>query len=207
MKDFLIVFTQIFVAVDIFGILPIFMSMSAEVDKPTRSKIVLDACLTALLASIAFLYLGGHIFHFLGITTDDFRIGGGILLFLISLSYLVFSNEEDRRVATREMAIVPIGIPLILGPAVLTTIVLLSQQYSHYLVLLSIVLNIFIVWVSFSYSSFILRFLGKGGTKALGKIAALFLLALSVMMIRIGVENFVKSFKYPLVPLTSFIDN
>ena len=92
------------------------------------------------------------------------------------------------------MGAVPIGTPLVTGPAVLTTIIILLDSYGMLITVSSFVVNLFIVWVVFSYSDAISRFLGKAGSKAFSKIASLLLAAIAVMMIRKGVVDTIAYF-------------
>jgi multiple antibiotic resistance protein len=85
------------------------------------------------------------------------------------------------------VAVVPIGTPLTVGPATITTLLLLGTQYQTYIVLLSFLLNIFIVWVTFVASDLIMKVLGKGGIKAFSRIAALLLAAIAVNMVLRGI--------------------
>jgi multiple antibiotic resistance protein len=89
---------------------------------------------------------------------------------------------------------VPIGTPLVTGPAVLTTIVMMLDSYGVYLTVLSFVANLLITWVVFLYADRISGFLGKAGSKAVSKIAHLLLAAIAVMMIRKGLVDTISYF-------------
>jgi multiple antibiotic resistance protein len=190
LKIFFLAFTPLFFALDSIGMLPIFISLTAEVqDNKSRFRLVRASVITAFIVALLFLFAGKIIFALFGITENDFRIGGGILLFVIAITDIVFSQQENRRVPLKEIAIVPIGMPLILGPASLTTILILAEKYGTSMTLLSIIINLIITFTIFVNSKWIIRALGKGLTMAIGKIFSLFLLAIAVMMIRIGITN------------------
>jgi multiple antibiotic resistance protein len=87
------------------------------------------------------------------------------------------------------MGAVPIGTPLVTGPAVLTTIIILVDSYGALLTVWSFVINLFITWLIFSYAASISKILGKAGSKAVSKIASLLLAAIAVMMIRKGIVD------------------
>lgn len=193
LDDLLLIFMPLFVAFNVFGVLPIFISMTINLELEEKRQLTYQAILTAGIVATVFLFSGKSIFDLMGITTDDLRVGGGILLFVIALMDLISSNEEKRRAPSKEIAIVPIGIPLILGPASLTTILILDARYGHWLTLASVFINLLIIFLVFFFSKIIIRVLGKGGSMALGKIASLLLLAISVMMIRVGIKNFIDS--------------
>ncbi|MDH5769309.1 MAG: MarC family protein, partial [Nitrospirota bacterium] len=113
-------FIPLFVAINVFLLLPIFISMTEEMSKPKRREVVRESILTAIIVSLLFIALGEAIFQILGITTDDFKIGGGLVLLVFAILDLIKSGEEWRK-SIDKMGVVPIGVPLIVGPAVLTT--------------------------------------------------------------------------------------
>ncbi len=87
---------------------------------------------------------------------------------------------------------VPLGVPLIVGPAVLTTILVLVEHYGVAPTVVSLVLNMLIVWLSLNSAEKVTQFLGKNGIIAVSKVMALLLAAIAVMMIRLGMEGILK---------------
>ncbi|MBI2520360.1 MAG: MarC family protein [Bdellovibrio sp.] len=187
MQTFLLTFIPLFVAIDVFGVLPTFSALTERLEERQRAQVALKSCFVSLIVGGLFVVFGNAVFIFLGITQFDFMVGGGILLFLISVSDILGANLEGRRVEGDELAIVPLAMPLILGPASITTLILISSQFSKCWALSSLVINIFLVYVAFLLSSRIQKFLGKGTNLAIGKIASLFLMAIAVMMVRKGI--------------------
>lgn len=194
LKLFSLAFIPLFVAIDVIGITPIFLSLTQQMSESSRRKVINTAVFTALIIAVTFMFLGGKIFLFMGITEDDFRVGGGILLFLIALSDILHSNHEERRVVSDDIAIVPMAIPLILGPGAMAAIILQASQFPLWIALASIIFNLIVVWIGLRSSTLIRRLLGNGGTKALGKVFSLLLLAYAVMMVRVGIKGFTASF-------------
>jgi multiple antibiotic resistance protein len=88
--------------------------------------------------------------------------------------------------------VVPIGIPLIMGPAALTTILILVDSYGTIWTVTSIIINLIIVWIVFRNADQVSKILGKGGSRAFAKVASLFLAAIAVMMIRVGITEILK---------------
>jgi len=86
------------------------------------------------------------------------------------------------------VAVVPIGTPLTVGPATITALLLLSNQYPLYIVLISFLLNILLTWVIFLTSDWIVRFMGRGGLRAVSRVFSLLLAAIAVNMIIHGLE-------------------
>ncbi len=186
-------FIPLFVAMNAFMLIPIFISMTKEMTKPKRQKVIRDSILTALIVSLTFTALGEAIFRILGITGDDFRIAGGLLLLVIAIMDLTRHAEERMKPDTK-MGVVPIGVPLIVGPAVLTNILLLMDLYGLIPTLISLLVNLFIVWISLRNADSIIKVFGKGGIIGISKVMALLLAAIAVMMIRLGIENIIKRY-------------
>ncbi len=184
-------FIPLFVAFDALGILPIFVSLTSEMTQPERKKVVTQSALTGFLASIGFLFAGKSVFDLLGITVSDFKVAGGILLFIIAVVDLIFP-ERTRTFPKETLGVVPIGIPLIVGPGVLTVVLISAQVYGYIPTILCLILNLLIVWLFFSRAYLIMRFLKEGGTKGIGKVFALLLAAFAMMMIRTGIMEWMR---------------
>lgn len=193
MKEFLLSFIPIFVAMDAIGVLPMFIGFTEHLKKRDRYKILTQSIITAFLIGIVFLFLGRWIFQILGVLVADFKIAGGTVLLAISLRDIL-QNEKHARLPVDTMGAVPIGTPLIVGPAVLTTIIILLDSYGMGLTVLSFLANLVIAWGIFAYATEISNFLGKAGSKAVSKIASLLLAAIAVMMIRKGLVDTVAYF-------------
>ena len=99
---------------------------------------------------------------------------------------------EERMKPDVRMGVVPIGVPLIVGPAVLTNILLLVDHYGIVPTLISLILNLFIVLISLMNAERIIRLVGKGGIVGISKVMSLLLASIAVMMIRLGIENIIK---------------
>jgi len=184
-------FIPLFVAMDVFMLIPIFISMTKDISKSDRGVVVRDSIITAMIVGIVFLALGEAIFKILGITGDDFKIAGGLVLLVFAVLDLLQRGEE-RRKPVMKMGVVPIGVPLITGPAVLTTILVLEDHYGVIPTIIALMLNLFIVWISLINAERIIKTIGRGGVLGLSKIMALLLASIAIMMIRLGVENIIR---------------
>jgi len=185
LKIFVLSFIPIFVAIDVLGLVPIFLSLTSEMKPPEKKKLITDATFTALAVTLVFLFGGRMIFNFLGITENDFRVGGGIVLLVLAVVDLTVTSEKSRAPQT-SVGVVPIGIPLIIGPAVLTTLLIVVDTYGYLAAVVGLLANLFLVWLIFQKSDYIIRIMGEAGSKAFAKVAALFMAAIAIMMIRIG---------------------
>jgi multiple antibiotic resistance protein len=186
-------FIPLFVAFDALGILPIFVSLTSEMAQSERKRVIRQSILTGFLVSIGFLGVGKSVFSLLGITVSDFQIAGGILLFIISIVDLIFP-EKTRTFPKETMGVVPIGIPLIVGPAVLTLLLMIVHTYGYFSTLLCLILNLLVVWLAFSQSHWIMRLMKEGGAKGIAKVSSLLLAAFAMMMIRMGLEGWMGLF-------------
>jgi len=187
MRSFWLCFVPLFIAVDAIGVLPIFISFTKDI-KPGRVRMIIyQSVITAIIVALLFLIGGKAILDMLGITVSDFMIAGGVLLFVISISDLITNDKIQRKIDPESIGAVPIGVPLITGPAVLTTSILLLNEHGFVPTSVAILINVLIAGVVFNFSIYIHRFLGKAGSKTLSKIASLLLAAIGVMIVRKGI--------------------
>jgi multiple antibiotic resistance protein len=186
-------FIPLFVAFDALGILPIFVSLTSEMEPPERRRVIRQSTLTAFLVSIGFLAAGRWVFNLLGISISDFKIAGGILLFIIAIVDLIFP-ERTRTFPKETLGVVPIGIPLITGPAVLTLLLMIVPTYGYAATIVCLVFNLLIVWLVFSQSQWIMQLLKEGGSKGVAKVSSLLLAAFAMMMIRVGLKEWMNMF-------------
>ncbi|MFH1507932.1 MAG: MarC family protein [Candidatus Omnitrophota bacterium] len=188
-KSMFLAFIPIFVAVDAIGVLPIFVSLTHGLKKKERSEVIFKSIITALCLAFGFIYLGKIVFRLLNITIGDFMIAGGVVLFSIAVIDIINPGKR-RRIPTKELGAVPLGTPLIVGPAVLTTSLIIISEYGTSATLISVFLNVLLAGFIFSLSDFLMKSLGEAGTKALSKVTSLLLAAIAVMMIRKGIWQF-----------------
>ena len=186
MESFWLCFVPLFVAMDAIGLLPIYIGMTDGFSVAQQRKIIVQSVFTALIVSILFLFGGQWLFGRLGITTPDFMVAGGILLFAFAITDLLSSSECGPPPNPESLGAVPLGVPLMVGPAVLTTIILVSQ-YGATPTVLAIVSNTAIVGLSLWFSGAIVKVLGKTGSRAISKIVQLILAAIGITMIRLGI--------------------
>lgn len=191
MVEFWLCFVPLFVAVDALGILPIFIGLIEGLEHSKIRNIILQSVVTAMVVALAFLAVGKAVFTFLGITIPDFMIAGGTLLFVLSLRDILTYERQWRSIDLDSLGAVPLGVPLIVGPAVLTTTILLADQYGITPTIPAVVLNILIAGVVFWLYEPINRILGKSGTRTISKLAHLILAAIGVMMVRKGVMAYI----------------
>ena len=187
MNNFWLCFVPLFVAVDALGLLPVFMGLTQELPRVRIRRIIFESVITAMIVALAFLFIGKGILTLLGITVADFMIAGGALLFVLSLSDLIAAEKRRLQADQEEVGAVPLGVPLMVGPGVLTTTILLINQYGMIPTVSATIVNIVIAGVVFWMSGSINRILGRAGTRTISKLSSLILAAIGVMMVRKGI--------------------
>lgn len=186
-EHFILTFVPLFIVIDALGNLPLVVSLSEGMSHQERQRLVNIAVVTATMVGLVFLFLGQAVLRLMGISVGSFAIAGGVILVILSIKYMLTGHMLE---ATREemVAVVPIGTPLTVGPATITTLLLLAIQYPLYIVLLSFILNIAITWIIFRQSSVVIRFIGRGGLKAFSQVFNLLLAAIGISMILRGLD-------------------
>jgi len=181
-QNFVLTFVPLFIVIDALGVLPFVISLSEGMSQPQRYKMFNLIITTATIVGLIFLFFGQFILRVLGISVGSFAIAGGLILLVLSIKYMTTGIMVDA-VKEEMMAVVPIGTPLTVGPATITTLLLLAIQFPIYLVLISFILNMLVTWVIFMLSAQIVRFMGKGGLQAVSRVFNLLLVAIAVSMI------------------------
>jgi len=192
LEPYLLAFIPIFVAVDVIGTIPLFVSLVEGVSKKQKQGVIIDSITTATILAILFMFVGKWVFGLIGITISDFQVAGGALLFVISVRLLLpgasrgmLSNGHDK-----DIGVFPLGTPLITGPAVLATTLMMLDTFGLIPTFVSLILNMVIVWVTLIKADYIMKLMGQAGTRAFSKIMYILLAAIGVMMIRRGLMGF-----------------
>jgi len=192
LNDFLFCLIPIMVAMDAPGVLPVFLGMTHHLKKHERQAVVRQSIITAFLVTIGFVLVGRWIFDALGILIEDFMIAGGAVLLIIATADIVRAGERTTTAGAGLLGAVPLGTPIIAGPAVLTTTLVLQGSHGYVLVLLSLFANLLIAWIVLAQSERIIRVVGINGSRAFAKVASLILAAFAVKMIRTGVMKLIE---------------
>lgn len=187
---FLLVFLPIFVAVDIPGVLPTYYALTESLSAEDKRRVAFQSVMTAFLVTVGFTLLGQGAFSILGVMVEDFMIAGGILLLVFAVSDLL--RDGTRSAAPKSaltLGVVPLGTPIIAGPATLTTSLILTGTYGFWLVFVSLAANLLFAWIVVRHADRLIRLLGVNGATALGKVFYLLLAAIAVSMIRRGLQG------------------
>ena len=183
----------LFIVIDAIGNLPFVISASEGMTSRERFKMINIAIFTAAIVGLAFLFLGQLILNAMGISFGSFAIAGGLILLALSIRYMITGHMVDSEEKEKRelVGVVPIGTPLTVGPATITTLLLLVKQpneFPLYIVLISFALNLFVAWIICMGGNWIASFLGQGGIKAVSRVFSLLLAAIAVSMVIKGLE-------------------
>lgn len=188
-KPYFLAFIPIFVAVDVLGLLPMYMFLTEGLKRHEKNRVVWLSVLTALIVSIGFVFIGKAIFLALGIRVSDFLVAGGILLFIMAINDILSAEKRKPKLSSKMVGVVPLGMPLMVGPAVLTTTLIVLDTHGIFPTLTGLVLNIILVGIIFKGSNFFISRIGITGIRAASKLTSIMLSAYGVMMIRRGIAE------------------
>lgn len=201
---FIFCLTTLFTLINPIGIAPLLVVMTERFTKNERIKIAKKGSATALITLLLFAILGSLIFSFFGITIEAFQIMGGILFFRNGLRMLdakvgrsrTTPAEQEESQESDDIAISPIGIPLIAGPGAITATMLLSSQTPHihsYLTLgLSILIVLAFVYIILRNGDILMRVLGTSVMRIIQRLMGLILLVIAVQFVINGTVSVIK---------------
>lgn len=184
-----------------FFALSMFLALTQDYSAGEKRRLALRVVLSASVVSLVLFYFGNWLFNAFGITLDSFRIGAGALLFLSAVG-LVTGNELDSHVSSREnasgdIAVVPLAIPVVIGPATTGALLIMGAETASFAVKLRqtaiLLLAMAALGVMLICGSGIERLIGRRGIIILSKLTGLILSALAAQMIFTGVVNFLHS--------------
>lgn len=184
-EKFLVAFIPLFVAIDPIGLVAIFVGLAGRMEPRQRQKEGNLGLITGLAVAIGFIFLGKIIFKALGITVGDFQVAGGLILLGLAVRELLDLGAESPR-GGGAFGLVPLGMPLIAGPALLTALLILVDTVGIVFTLLSLLANLLLVGVAFRKADFLTKLLGKRGLDGVSKLVSLLLAAIAVSLIRRG---------------------
>ena len=186
-QKFFLAFIPVFVAIDPIGLVAMFMGLAATASPEQRKRQASLGLFTALCVAIGFVFLGQIVFDALGITDADFQVAGGLILLALAGRELLNVGPTSQG-GSDEFGIVPLGMPLIAGPALLTALLVLVDTVGVMFTLISLVVNLALVALAFWNADRFARWMGMQGLRGVSKIVALLLAAIAVSLIRRGWE-------------------
>jgi multiple antibiotic resistance protein len=192
-------FLSILFLVDPPGVVPAFIALTARYPPERLRRTALVASVTASLTLMAFAAVGNIVFKFLGLTLPAFQIAGGLVLFLVALDMIRADRsgqehpdeiKEGKR--SDDVAIAPLAIPMLAGPAALSTVAVLMAQARDYfqvaLVYVAIALTGLVCYITLRLAEPIQRRLGTTGINVLGRVLGLVLAGIAVQFVLNGLK-------------------
>lgn len=193
-------FATLTVILDPPGTVPVFLGLTARLSRGDQRKAAFQAVSVSFVVIVVFALLGGQILRFLRISMESLQLSGGILLFLVAMELLMGSDSEqpDTGDAKVNVALVPLGTPLLAGPgsivAVMVSVAQAGSSLSGWVaVIIAVILAHVIIWASMRFSLELSRFLGPGGIVLLTKISGLLLAAIATQMVMTAIFTFIES--------------
>jgi len=199
--DYIKTFIGLMAIVNPIGAIPIFISLTAGADDAQRLKTVNTVAITVGIILLVALFVGQTMLEFFDITINSFRVGGGILILLMSVSMMhakvspaIQTKQEVEESMDRDsIAIVPLSIPLLAGPGAISTVILDAQKardLTHYAILaVEIVVLSLLLWVVLRLSPLIAKRITATGINIFTRIMGLILAAIAVEFIAIGLKG------------------
>jgi len=179
----------LFIVVNPLGSVPIFVSLTQDMDKQQRKRTYHLAILTGLILLAFFAVVGQNVLILFGISLDSFMIAGGILLLIVAVRLLVIGGWTENLSLSESVGAVPIGCPLLVGPGAITTAILSLQSSGLLVTLLSVAITFIIVWIILRFIDPIYRVLGKNGSLVITRVMALLIASIAVQYVLEGAKN------------------
>jgi multiple antibiotic resistance protein len=181
-------------------ILPVLLNVVSVLPSKERRKKSLHALAVGNIVAVAFAISGGVLLDLMHSRVDDMRVAGGLILLVFAIYDLLFSREQRKEplgvlaeetppASELEVGVVPLGIPLMVGPATLTTALVVAESFGWVALVTAFAVNAILNAMLLMSGDFLMDKLGHGTIRASGKVFGLLLATLAVSMIRVGVTN------------------
>ncbi|AFM03013.1 membrane protein, MarC family [Bernardetia litoralis DSM 6794] len=197
----LVCLTTYFTIINPFGVMPVFMTMTADLSDADRTATARKALITAFITMVAFAFSGQLLFKFFGISADAFRVVGGIIFFMMGYDMLQARlirtkiAEESVKSYVTDISITPLAIPMICGPGAITNSIVMMQDATTFdkkAVLIGVMFAIcLITFIVLWASSKLSKMLGEVGNKILMRLMGLIVMVVAVEFFRSGLKPIV----------------
>lgn len=194
----LLFFTSFFTIINPLGVMPVFMTMTADISDKQRKRTALKAVFTAFVTLMLFAFAGQLLFKFFGISVNGFRIVGGIIFFIMGFDLLqariskIKMDEEMVKKYVDDISITPLGIPIIAGPGAITNSIVLMEDSTtfqlKFILILTIILTLIITWIVLLSSGKLLSIIGPTGNKIMMKLMGLIMMVIAVEFFFAGLK-------------------
>jgi len=196
-------FTSFFAIINPLGVMPVFMTMTADLTDKQRKKTAFKAVFTAFITLLLFAFSGQLMFRFFGISVDGFRVVGGIIFFIMGFDLLqariskIKMDEEMVKKYVDDISVTPLGIPIIAGPGAITNAIVLMEDSAHLslkvILILTIIITLGLTYVVLLGAGKIGRLLGETGNKITMKLMGLIMMVIAVEFFFAGLKPILQS--------------
>ncbi len=198
MSDFLHVFVPMFVIVDPFASLALFISLTSRMNPENVKKTINESVLYGFIILIFFTFAGIYVLEFFGISIEALEIAGGLLMLFVGIEMVregdkprVSKKGEEVEEEIGDVGLVPLATPMLAGPGAISLVIILMETYSWVLVIISLVIVFAIVYVFFFFSSKLFRLIGLKGSRAFTRILGLLVAAFAIQYILNGAGSWI----------------
>ena len=195
-------FTSFFTLINPLGVMPIFMTMTSDLQKEHRARVARKASVVALIILVFFAISGQLLINFFGISINSFKIVGGVIFFLMGMDMLqarlgkVKIKESEVKSYTNDISITPMAIPMICGPGAITNAIVMMEEANSFamqgILLFSICFVIFLTYIILFSSSKIIKVLGETGNNVLMRLMGLIVMVIAVEFFFSGLKPIVQ---------------
>lgn len=179
----------LFAIMDPLATVPVLILLTKDMPVLEQRRNINRAVLVAGILLFVFLFAGDIILKFLGITIPSFRVAGGIILLILSLEFVLGIDLKGKSAQSYDVAIIPLATPLITGPGVIVTVMLLVIKHGFLIAISVSCTCLILTWLILNQTSFIYKLVGKQGIDILTRIMGLLLTGLAVEFIRTGLRG------------------
>ncbi len=198
----LLAFTSLFTMINPLSVLPVYTSLTSHLDSHDAKRVAIKGVFIALLTMVLFALSGKFIFDFFQISVNSLKVVGGIIFFMVGFDMLqarltrTKSDDEEPKEYASDIAITPIGIPLLCGPGTITTSIVLmneAHEISHKIILLAVMILILGITLFFLlFARKVINFLGENGNKVLMRIMGLIVMVIAVEFLFSGLKPIIR---------------
>ena len=183
----------LFIIVDPFGSIPIFMSLTDKMSENQKKKVFNTATLVGFILLLAFAFAGQEIFSIFGVSVFSFEVAGGILLLIIAIRILISGRVTDMDESPESVGAVPIAMPLLVGSGAITTTIFNLQAYGVVVTALAVFVVLILTWIILRYINKVYHFLGKTGALVIARVMALLIAAIAIQYVLFGIAHFLEN--------------
>ncbi|MFL1897281.1 MarC family protein [Aquimarina sp. 2-A2] len=197
----ILTFTSFFTLLNPFGTMPIFMTMTADLDQAHRTKTAKKASIVSFITIILFAFSGQLLFNFFGISVNSFRVVGGVIFFLMGMDMLqarlgkVKVNASEVKTYVDDISVTPLAIPMICGPGAMTNAIVMMEDADTAelkgVLIFAVFLVIILTYIILYSSSRIMKFLGQTGVNVMMRLMGLIVMVIAVEFFFSGLKPIV----------------